>query len=84
MSTDQTDAIRLIQSGLDKLGHSPGAIDGKWGVRTARALKQLLSANGQSATLAPPGPLPWITNAENSARPQRSARPVLADGLTEA
>jgi len=38
MSTDQTDAIRLIQSGLDKLGHSPGAIDGKWGVRTARAL----------------------------------------------
>jgi|GEM_PF-4597079 len=56
MSTDQTDAIRLIQSGLDKLGHSLGAIDGKWGVRTARALKQLLSANGRAAALAPIGP----------------------------
>ena len=66
MSTDQTDAIRLIQSGLDKLGHSPGAIDGKWGVRTARALKQLLSANGRSAALAPPGPLPWITEAKTA------------------
>ena len=66
MSTDQTDAIRLIQSGLDILGHSPGAIDGKWGVRTARALKHLLSANGQSATLAPPGPLPWITEAKTA------------------
>lgn len=66
MSTDQTDAIRLIQSGLDKLGHSPGAIDGKWGVRTARALKQLLSANGRSAALALPGPLPWITEAKTT------------------
>jgi len=66
MSTDQTDAIRLIQSGLGKLGHSPGAIDGKWGVRTARALKQLLSANGRSAALAPPGPLPWITEAKTA------------------
>ena len=66
MSTDQTDAIRLIQSGLDKLGHSPGSIDGKWGVRTARALKQLLSANGRSAALAPPGPLPWITEAKTA------------------
>lgn len=66
MSTDQTDAIRLIQSALDKLGHSPGAIDGKWGVRTARALKQLLSANGRSAALAPPGPLPWITEAKTA------------------
>ncbi len=66
MSTDQTDAIRLIQSGLDKLGHSPGAIDGKWGVRTARALKQLLSANGRSAAVALPGPLPWITEAKTA------------------
>ena len=53
MSTEQTDAIRLIQSGLDKLGHSPGAIDGKWGVRTARALRQLIAANGRAAFLAP-------------------------------
>ena len=27
MSTDPDDAIRLIQSGLDKLGHAPGAVD---------------------------------------------------------
>ena len=53
MTTDQTDAIRLIQSGLDKLGHSPGAIDGHWGVRTARALKQLLAANGRAAVRWP-------------------------------
>ena len=66
MSTDQTDAIRLIQSGLDKLGHSPGAIDGKWGVRTAWALKQLLFANGRAAALARPGPLPWITEAKTA------------------
>jgi uncharacterized protein (TIGR02594 family) len=66
MPTDQSDAIRLIQSGLDKLGHSPGIIDGKWGVRTARALKQLLSANGRSAALALPGPLPWITEAKTT------------------
>ena len=58
MTTDPTDAIRLIQSGLDKLGHLPGAIDGQWGVRTARALKQLVAANGRAASLAPPGPLP--------------------------
>lgn len=66
MSTDQTDAIRLIQSGLDKLGHSPGAIDGKWGVRTARALWQLIAANGRAASLAPQGPLPWITEAKTA------------------
>ena len=43
MNTNSTEAIRLIQSGLDKLGHAPGAIDGQWGVRTARALKHLLA-----------------------------------------
>ena len=66
MTTDQTDAIRLIQSGLDKLGHAPGAIDGQWGVRTARALRQLIAANGRAASLAPPGPLPWITEAKTA------------------
>ena len=66
MTTDQTDAIRLIQSGLDRLGHTPGAIDGQWGVRTARALKQLIAANGCAASLAPPGPLPWITEAKTA------------------
>ena len=66
MTTDQTDAIRLIQSGLDKLGHAPGAIDGQWGVRTARALRQLIAANGRAASLSPQGPLPWITEAKTA------------------
>ena len=60
------EAIRMIQSGLDKLGDSPGAIDGEWGVRTARALKQLIAANGRAASVAPPGPLPWITEAKSA------------------
>ena len=66
MTTDPIDAIRLLQSGLDRLGHTPGAIDGQWGVRTARALKQLIAANGRAASLAPPGPLPWITEAKTA------------------
>ena len=66
MTTDQTDAIRMIQSGLDSLGHAPGAIDGQWGGRTARALKSLIAANGRAAALAPPGPLPWITEAKTA------------------
>ncbi len=66
MTTDQTDAIRLIQSGLNKLGHSPGAVDGQWGVRTARALKSLLTANGRPASLMSVGPLPWITEAKTA------------------
>jgi uncharacterized protein (TIGR02594 family) len=66
MTTDPTDAIRLIQSGLDKLGHSPGTIDGRWGVRTARALRQLIAANGRAASVAPQGPLPWITEAKSA------------------
>ena len=59
MQTDSTDAIRLIQSGLEKLGHAPGTIDGRWGVRTARALRQLIAANGRPASVAPQCPLPW-------------------------
>ena len=39
MTTDPNEPIRLIQSGLDRLGHAPGTIDGRWGVRTARALR---------------------------------------------
>ena len=66
MTTDQTDAIRLIQSGLDKLGHRPGTIDGQWGVRTARALRQLIAANGRAASVSPQGPLPWITEAKTA------------------
>ena len=66
MITESDDAIRLIQSGLDKLGHSPGAIDGRWGARTARALRQLIAANGRAASVAPQGPLPWITEAKTA------------------
>ena len=66
MITQQSDAIRLIQSGLDKLGHKPGNIDGQWGVRTARALRQLIAANGLPASVSPQGPLPWITEAKTA------------------
>ena len=66
MTTDPIDAIRMIQSGLDSLGHSPGAVDGQWGGRTASAMKSLLAANGRAASLAPPGPLPWITEAKTA------------------
>jgi len=66
MNTDSRDPVRLIQSGLDKLGHSPGAIDGLWGLRTARAMKALLAANGRAAPVAPPGSLPWITEAKSA------------------
>ncbi|WP_413874579.1 CHAP domain-containing protein [Albidovulum sp.] len=64
MIPDSTDAIRLIQSGLEKLGQTPGGIDGRWGVRTARALRQLIAANGRPASLSSQGPLPWITEAK--------------------
>ena len=73
MTTNSTDAIRMIQSGLDRLGHTPGTIDGQWGVRTARALKQLIAANGRSASVATPGTLPWITEA-NTALGRNEAR----------
>ena len=66
MTADSREPFRLIQSGLDKLGHSPGAIDGVWGLRTARAMKALLAANGHAASLAPSDPLPWITEAKSA------------------
>ena len=66
MTTNPKDAIRLIQSGLEKLGHSPGDIDGRWGVRTAHALRQLIAANGHAALLSPQGPLPWISEAKSA------------------
>ena len=50
MTPDTREPIRLIQSGLDRLGHSPGSIDGLWGLRTARAMKALLAANGRAAS----------------------------------
>lgn len=66
MTTETTEPIRDIQRALESLGHSPGAIDGLWGLRTARALKSLLAANGRAASVAPPGPLPWITEAKSA------------------
>lgn len=44
MPTDFREQTRLIQTGLDKLGCSPDAIDGRWDLRTARAMKALLAA----------------------------------------
>ena len=64
MTKDSRDGLRLIQTGLDQLGHSPGAIDGLWGLRTARALKALLAANGRVRAVTSPGPLPWMTEAK--------------------
>jgi uncharacterized protein (TIGR02594 family) len=66
MIPDPTEPLHLIQRGLEQLGHSPGTIDGLWGLRTARALKSLLDANGRAASVAPPGPLPWITEAKTA------------------
>ena len=68
MTTDTIKPIRAIQTALESLGHSPGSIDGLWGLRTARALKSLLAANGRAATVAPAGPLPWITEAKSALR----------------
>jgi len=58
----------LIRNGLNQLGHSPGAIDGLCGLRTARAMKALLAANGRAAAVAPLGALPWITEAKSALR----------------
>ncbi len=66
MTADTREPLRLIQSGLDQLGHSPGSIDGLWGQRTARAMRALLAANGHAAWLAPTAPLPWITQAKSA------------------
>lgn len=82
MQTDSEDAIRLIQSGLDTLGHRPGTIDGRWGVRTARALRQLIAANGRPAAQSPQGPLPWITEAKTAlGRSEARDRSWLMDWL---
>ena len=56
----------MIQSGLDRLGHAPGTINGRWGVRTVHALRQLINTNGHAASLEPQGPLPWITEAKTA------------------
>ena len=76
MPTDTREPIRLIQSGFEKLGHSPRAIDGLWRQRTTRAMKALLAANGRAASVAPPGPLPWITEAKTALARNLSAPPA--------
>ena len=77
MNTDTRDPLRLIQSGLDKLGHSPGAIDGLWGLRTARAIKALLAANGRAASVAPPGLYPGSPKPNP---PSGATRPATGPG----
>lgn len=66
MTTNTTEPIRGIQRALDALGHSPGTIDGRWGARTARALRQLIAADGRAASVGGSGPLPWITEARSA------------------
>ncbi len=83
MTTDTQEPIRLIQRGLEQLGHSPGSIDGTWGRRTARAVKDLLAAHGRPAGVAPLGPLPWIVEARSAlGRHEARDRGWLMDWLT--
>lgn len=63
MPTDMRKPIRDLQRALERLGHSPGAIDGLWGPRTARAMEALLAARGRAASSSTSGPLPWIAEA---------------------
>ena len=82
MTADTREPIRMIQSGLDALGHSPGAIAGLWGLRPTRAMKGLLAANGHPAWLAPTDPLPWITQARSAlGRHELRDRSLLMDWL---
>lgn len=82
MTTISDDAIRLIQRSLDKLGLAPGAIDGQWGVWATCALKHLIAANGRPDAIAPPGSLPWITEAKTApGRTEARDRSGLMDWL---
>lgn len=46
--------IRLIQTGLNALGYSPGALDGLFGARTRAAAESWLTAGGKAAQVATP------------------------------
>lgn len=50
-----------------------------WGLHTARAMKALLAANGRAASVAPPGPLPWIAKGYVQAS---DVEPVIGAPLT--
>ena len=53
------EALRMIQTGLEALGHGPGSLDGRWGVQTRGAVERLLAADGQAApapAVPPPPP----------------------------
>jgi hypothetical protein len=43
------EGLRMIQTGLEALGHHPGPLDGRWGVQTWDAVERLLAAYGQPA-----------------------------------
>ena len=66
MTTGSKEPIRDIQRALETLGHSPGPVDGRWGLRTARALKSLLAANGKAASAVLQVSLPWIAEAKSA------------------
>ncbi|MFN3313501.1 MAG: N-acetylmuramoyl-L-alanine amidase [Hyphomonas sp.] len=51
------DAIRSIQTGLNALGHAPGAIDGLYGNNTRAATERWLAAGGRAAQASAPAPV---------------------------
>ena len=61
------EALRLIQCGLEELGHGPGPLDGRWGAQTRAAVERLLAADGQ------PAPEPAVP-------PPRAGAPLIRQG----
>lgn len=59
-----SDELRLIQRGLDGLGLDPGPIDGAWGPRTERAVRDLLRTAGKPVLADAVTDLPWMTEAK--------------------
>ena len=52
------EGLRMIQTGLEALGHRPGPLDGRWGAQTRDAVERLLAAEGRAAPepAVPPPP----------------------------
>jgi len=46
---DNGDQVKVLQTALEKLGYSPGKIDGDYGPSTTAAVKQFQEANGLEA-----------------------------------
>ena len=62
------DAIRSIQTGLEALGHKPGAIDGLYGPATRKAAQAWLDAGGKAAAAPVPKPTTSAMIYQGSAR----------------